>query len=123
MKTVIFYSTDIHDSVTAVKYLVDDIKAEEEANHKLFFKFLFENAYYISMGCVDDEGKRHFIGEHEVIFMPSERELDIERLKQTKDVVMYRNCMAISGDKAKEFRKTLIDWLLEKKEDLGNENE
>jgi len=119
VKTILFYVTDQNDGLKAIKYLIDDIKADPEADHKLFFKFLMQGAYYISMGTVDNEGKRHMIGDHEVIFMPATRLGSLEN----KNIIFQKNCMFIAGDSEKtvEFRKLLIDWLLEKKEELENE--
>lgn len=118
VKTILFYVTDQENGIKAIKYLVDDIKANPEANHKLFFKFLMKGAYYISMGTTDDEGKRYLIGDHEVIFMPQTRLGFLDG--QNKNVIFQKNCMILAGDddKTREFRGLIIDWLLEKREDL-----
>ena len=123
MKTIIFYIDDATDGIKAVQYLTDDIKAREDANHKLYFSFLMNGAWMVSMGCEDTDGKKHFIGEHEIVFMPTNRQRDIERLKDVKTVVWFKNCMIIAGEGAKptELRQLLIDWLLEKKEDFNYE--
>lgn len=123
MKSIIFYVTNSEDSAKAVKYLTDAIKAREDAAHKLYFKFLMGGAYMLAMGCEDNKGEKYFVGNHEIIFIPSIRQRDIDRLKELKEVVWYKNCMIISGDngKAVALRDLLIDWLLEKKEDFDYE--
>ena len=73
MQTIIFYITDKEDGLKAIKALTDDIKADKDADHKLYFHFLMADTYHVSMGCEDDEGKKHLIGEHELIFIPSTR--------------------------------------------------
>lgn len=120
MKTIIFYTTDANDAVTSAQDLSDSIVLREDAKHKLYFRILFGGAYVISMGCVDVDGKKQFIGNHEIIFIPARRQQDIERLKESKDVVWYKNCMIMagSGEKATALRDLLIDWLLEKTEKL-----
>ena len=125
MKTIMLTSQNKEDSIKSVNYLVEDIKAREDANHKLYFRFLMAGAYMVSMGCEDTDGVKHFVGEHEIIFMPSNRTQDIERLKELKDIVWLKNCMIIAGDgdKPKKLRNSLIDWLLEKKEDFESEED
>lgn len=121
MKTILLYITDKEDGLKAIKYLTDDIKANEEADHKLYFRFLMADTYQMSMGCNDDEGKPHLIGEHEILFMPSTRlgKLDIS-FDQNKKIIFQKNCMLIvgDGDKPKAYRQLLIDWLLEKKKEI-----
>ena len=119
MKSIIFYITDKSDGVKAVQDLCDSIKAREDAGHKLYFKFLMAGAYVITMGTEDADGNKFFVGEHEIIFIPVHRQGDIERLKETKEVVWYKNCMIMAGDneKARALRDLLIDWLLEIKQD------
>ena len=121
METILFYITDKEEGLKAIKFLTDDIKANDDANHKLFFKFLMADSYYISMGTTDDEGQKHFIGEHEVIFMPQTRlgKLDTT-FNENKKIIFMKNCMIIAGDgkKAKAMRELIIDWLLEKKKEI-----
>lgn len=121
METIIFYITDKEDGLKAIKALTDDIKANEDANHKLYFRFLMADTYQVSMGCTDDEGQKHLIGEHEVLFMPSSRlgKLDIS-FNDNKNIIFQKNCMLIvgDGDKPKAYRELLIDWLLEKKKEI-----
>ena len=122
VKTILLYITDKEDGLKAIQYLVDDIKANDEAHHKLYFKFLFNDAYYISMGTTDKDGKRYLIGDHELIFMPQTRLGSItDSFNQNKDIIFQKNCMVIAGDneKAKAFRELIINWLLEKTEEIN----
>lgn len=116
--TIMFYIVDQEDGINAVKYLTEDIKSREEANHKLYFRFLLGGAYVVSRGHVNDQGIKEMIGNNEIIFIPSIRQRDIERLKELKNVIWYKNIMTIAGKskKSKELRQLLIDWLLEKRE-------
>lgn len=124
MKTIIFYITDHEEIVKSVKNLTDDIKNREDASHQLYFKFLMGGAYTISRGRTDKNGVRELTGEHEILFIPSTRQRDIERLKETKTVIWYKNAMIIAGDgeKPKELRRLLINWLLNDKEEFNYEN-
>ena len=121
MDTIIFYITDKEDGLKAIKALTDDIKADKDAEHKLYFRFLMANSYHVTMGCEDDEGKKHLIGEHELIFIPSTRlgNLDVS-FNENKNIIFQKNCMLIVGDgeKPQAYRKLLIDWLLEKKKEI-----
>ena len=67
------------------------------------------------------EGKKHLIGEHELIFIPSTRlgKFDTS-FDENKNIIFQKNCMLIvgDGDKPKAYRKLLIDWLLEKKKEI-----
>lgn len=119
MKTIIFYANSLEDSTTSLDYLINDIKDRDDAQHKLFFSFLMAQTYRISMGTQTDDGERHFVGEHEVIFIPSGRQQDIDRLKETKDVIFYKNCMSVAGPQRAEKRQKLIDWLLEITEEIN----
>ena len=121
LETILFYITDKEDGLKAVKYLTDDIKADEDANHKLYFRFLMADTYQVSIGCTDDDGQKHLIGNHEVLFVPESRlgKLDTS-FNQNKNIIFMKNCMFIAGDgeKASSTRKLLIDWLLEKKKEI-----
>ena len=118
MKTIIFYTNSREDSLASVEYLINDIKSRDDAQNKLFFSFLMENTYRISMGTKTDDGEKHFIGEHEVIFIPGGRQQDIERLKEVKNVIFYKNFMSIAVPQRTEKRNKIIDWLLELTEDI-----
>ena len=118
VKTIMFYIVNKEDGVKAVKYLTEDIKAREDANHQLYFRFLLGGAYMVSRGRVNKLGIKELIGNNEIVFIPSIRQRDIERLKDLKNVIWFKNVMVIAGKnkKAKELRNLLIDWLLENKE-------
>ena len=121
MDTILFYITDKEDGLKAIKALTDDIKNDNDANHKLYFRFLMADTYQVSMGCEDEEGKKHLIGEHELLFIPSTRlgKFDAS-FDENKNIIFQKNCMLIvgDGDKPKSYRKLLIDWLLEKKKEI-----
>lgn len=121
MDTILFYITDKEDGLKAIKALTDDIKNDNDADHKLYFRFLMADTYQVSMGCEDEEGKKHLIGEHEILFMPSTRlgKFDTS-FDENKNIIFQKNCMLIvgDGDKPKAYRKLLIDWLLEKKKEI-----
>lgn len=121
METIIFYITDKEDGLKAIKSLTDDIKADNDADHKLYFRFLMADTYCVSMGCEEEDGTKHLIGEHEIIFMPSTRlgRLD-SSFDQNKKIIFQKNCMLIVGDgeKPQAYRKLIIDWLLEKKKEI-----
>ena len=121
MKTILFYIVDKNDGLKAIQALTNDIKADKDADHKLYFKFLMADTYYICMGCEDEDKKKHFIGTNEVIFMPSSRLGKLETsFNQNKSIIFQKNCMLIVGDgkKPTEYRKLLIDWLLERKKEI-----
>ena len=121
VQTIIFYVTDKEDGLKAVKYLTDDIKANEEANHKLYFRFLMNDMYQVTMGCTDDDGQKHLIGNHEVLFIPSSKlgKWDVS-FSENKKIIFQKNCMIMAGEgeKTKAMRALLIDWLLEKKKEI-----
>lgn len=120
MKTIIFVVHSQEEGIKSVTQLVNDIKATEEANHKIFFTNLPGNVYYICKGEAEEDGKKHFTGSHEVIFVPLERlSIAISRFKD-KEIVLEKNCMTLSGkgEKAKKNRTIIIDWLLEKMEEI-----
>lgn len=121
VETILFYITDKEDGLKAIKALTDDIKSNDDANHKLYFRFLMADTYQVSMGMKDEEGKPHLIGIHEILFMPETRlgRLDTS-FNHNKKIIFQKNCMFIvgEGDKAKATRQLLIDWLLEKKKEI-----
>ena len=121
VKTILFYVTDKEDGIKAVKYLIDDIKANDEAQHKLFFRPMMRGTYYISMGTTDDKGNRYMIGDHELLFMPQNSfEFLDGTFKENKTIILQKNCMVIAGEteKASELRNKIINWLLEKTEEV-----
>ena len=120
MNTVIFYASTSDDLVESIKVLSEAIREREDTAHKLYFAPLMMNVYLLSMGCTDKDNKKHLIGNHEVIFIPNNRKETIERLEATKNVVAKKSCMCIVGDSDRKRKKLqkLIDWLLEKEEEI-----
>lgn len=121
MDTIIFVIHDAQEGVKSIEYLVNDIKDNPDAQHSLFFRFLMANSYYISKGETDSEGKRKLIGKHEVIFIPYSRMgKALEEFEGKKNIIFQKNCMIIAGDgeKPKAFRELIINWLLEKTEEI-----
>lgn len=121
VKTILLYVTDREEGLKSIQYLIDDIKANKDAEHSLYFKYLFGDAYYISMGTTDKDGKKYFIGNHELIFIPQTKLGTLgESFRENKNIIFQKNCMIIAGntEKPTALRELIINWLLEKTEDL-----
>jgi len=114
MDTILLYAKDRFDAAEALTILCNDIKAVEEANHKLYFRRLMFNSFTISSGHTDEDGTRHLDGDKEVVIFPMEREEQLEKLKVGKNILELRNCNWIigEGEKAVERRSHIINWLL-----------
>lgn len=127
MKTVIFLVHNTENGLAAITQLTQDIKSYDEANHKLYFRVLFNNAYMITRGEVGEDNAIKLVGEREVLFMPMNKGITSEhllgRVSKDKEVIFMDNCMYICGDGEKkvERRKLLIDWLLDKEDKFGEE--
>lgn len=121
VKTIIFTATDPEALYKSIGLLCETIKIRSDTEHKLFVSPLMNHTYLVSMGCVDTDGERHFIGNHEAIFIPANRVGEIMRLEQTKNVYAKTNCMMFVGETEEKQKRVndLIDWLLEIKEDIG----
>lgn len=113
MQTALFYAEKREDALACAKALCDDIKANEEANHQLYFSNRLMGVYLICKG-EEVDGVKRLTGNQEVIIFPAQRKTDLERLKRTKHVVSCKNAMTLVGEteKSKEKRAWLIDWLL-----------
>lgn len=120
MSTIIFFSTSSDDHVTSIGTLVDALKADGRCEHKICFRPITQNFYQIIRGVVQDNGKMIPVGCHEILYLPSNRTEEIERLERTKNVVLKINSMCFVGDNDKKKRKVkkLIDWLLEETEEI-----
>ena len=120
VKTIIFQASSSDDMIASIKTLSEAIKLREDTAHKLFFVPLMLNMYLLSMGCVDTDGKKHIIGNHEIIFLPTVREDTIARIEATKNVLYKKSCMCFVGESDKNQKKLndIIDWVLEMKEDI-----
>ena len=114
MSTIIFFSMHYEDQLKAIEALGKAIQETEKCNHKIFMRPLMMNVFQFIRGTEDKE----LIGSHEIIFCPAGPTHD--RLVNTKNIHMDRNCMCFVGDNDKKKRKVkkIIDWLLEETEEL-----
>ena len=125
MKSVIFLVYNKEDGLATITQLTQDIKASEDANHKLYFRSLFRGIYTITRGETDENGNKSLVGEREVIFLPMDdtntSKINLGKMSENKEVIFMDNCMFICGDSNKKDkrRKDLINWLLEKCEGFG----
>lgn len=119
LKTIIFWANSPEDIVKSIAFLSEVIKEREDTHHKLFFSPLMLNTYKLGMGEIGDDGKPHFTGNNEVIFMPKVDET-IQRMIELKHVRYSKNCMSFVGESEAKMKKTndIIDWLLEKVEEI-----
>lgn len=113
MQTALYFAERREDALACVQQLCDDIKANEEANHQLYFSTRFMGAYVICKG-EEVDGTKKLTGNHEVIIFPAQRTEDLERLQRTKHIISCKNCMCLVGEgpKAKDNRAVVISWLL-----------
>ncbi len=116
MSTIIFFSTSSDDHVKSVETLVDALKADGRCEHKICFRPITLNFYQIIRGVVQDNGTMIPVGCHEILYLPSNRTEEIERLERTKNVVLKKNGMCFVNNQDKT--KKLIDWLLEETEEI-----
>ena len=132
MDAILLLAQDPKQAHMSVGAMCMDIKEMPEANHKLYFARIMFGAFHISKGEVEEEDlsggvtKKTSVltGEHELIIFPAKYEEQLEKLKTDKNIVMVKNCMCVAGESEKkaEFRKAIIEWLLddEKKWDYSN---
>jgi len=124
METILLLATKPVDAHQALSYICEDIKSNEKANHQLFFRRVMFGAFTISKGRVAETDigggltrkDCELTGDHELIIFPAAYEEQLEKLKTSgKTLVFVKNCMCIAGpsDKKTEFRKEIIDWLLD----------
>lgn len=120
MSTIIFFSTSSEDHVKSIETLVEALRADGRCEHKICFHPITLNLFQFIRGVVQDNGRMIPVGCHEILYLPSVREAEIERLKRTKNVVLEINCMCFVGnnDKKKYKVKKIIDWLLEETEEI-----
>ena len=120
MSTIIFFSTSSDDHVKSVETLVEALRADGRCEHKICFRPITQNFYQLIRGVVQDNGTMIPIGCHEILYLPSNRKEEIERLERTKNVVLKINSMCFVGDndKKKHKVKKIIDWLLEETEEI-----
>lgn len=120
IKTIIFHASDKESLLKSVTLLCDAIKTRTDADHKLFFSVLGQDFYVVNRADLGDDGKPHFVGHHEIIFMLKD-DRTAQRLIELKRVLYYRNCMCFVGDSEEKQARTqeLINWLLETKEEIN----
>ena len=116
MSTIIFFSTSSEDHVKSVEALVEALRADGRCEHKICFRPVTVNFFQIIRGVVQDNGVMIPVGCHEVLYLPSNRKADIERLERTKNVVLKKNSMCYVNKEEKI--KKLIDWILEETEEI-----
>ena len=116
MSTIIFFSTSSDDHVKSVEALVEALRADGRCDHKICFRPITLNFYQLIRGVVQDNGAMIPIGCHEILYLPSNRTEEIERLERTKNVVLKKNSMCFVNKEEK--MKNLIDWLLEETEEI-----
>ena len=124
METILLLATKPIDAHQSLSYICQDIKANPEADHKLFFSRMMFGGFTISKGEIQEteiapgltKKDSALTGEHELIIFPAAYEEQLEKLKTSgKTLVFVKNCMCIAGpsDKKVTFRKAIIDWLLD----------
>lgn len=116
MSTIIFFSTSSDDHIKSINCLVDALRADGRCEHKICFRPLTVNFYQLIRGVVQDNGTMLPIGCHEILYLPSNRTEEIERLERTKNVVLKKNSMCFVNNEDKT--KKLVDWLLEETEEI-----
>lgn len=116
MSTIIFFSTSSDDHVKSVETLVEALKADGRCEHKICFRPITLNFYQLIRGVVQDNGSMIPVGCHEILYLPSNRTEEIERLERTKNVVLKKNSMCYVNKEDKI--KKIIDWLLEETEEI-----
>lgn len=116
MSTIIFFSTSSDDHIKSINCLVEALRADGRCEHKICFRPITQNFYQILRGVVQDNGSMIPVGCHEILYLPSNRTEEIERLERTKNVVLKKNSMCFVNNEDKT--KKLIDWLLEEMEEI-----
>lgn len=122
MSTIIFFSTSCQDHVNSIETLVDAMRADERCAHKVCFRPIMTNVFQLIGGVLDKKsGMMTPMGAHEILYMSAPfHEANIERIKNTKNVVLDINCMCFVGDNDKKKKKVkkIIDWFLEETEEI-----
>ena len=116
MSTIIFFSTSSDDHLKSIEVLVEALRADGRCEHKICFRPITQNFYQLIRGVVQDNGTMIPVGCHEILYLPSNRKEEIERLERTKNVVLKKNSMCFVNKEEKI--KELIDWLLEETEEI-----
>lgn len=117
MKTIIFFSTSSEDHVKSLECLNNACNADERCKHRIFFRPIMNNFYQWVGGYKVKPTENIILGYHEILYVPVTNKELIQRLKNTKNVILEKNCMCFVGkDDAKVNR--LINWLLEETEEI-----
>ena len=127
METILLLATKPIDAHQALSYICEDIKANPEADHQLYFSRMMFGAFTISKGSVKEtdlgggltKKDCELTGEHELIIFPAAYEEQLEKLKASgKTLIFVKNCMCVAGPSEKKvaFRKVIMDWLLDDKQ-------
>ena len=114
METILLIANDRIVAGEAITVICNDIKAREDANHKLYFRRIMMGAYTISSGHTEEDGTRILDGNRELVIFPVYREEQLEKLKTGKNLIEMHNATWILGEGPKkvDIRTKLIDWLL-----------
>ena len=119
MKTIIFFSTSPEDHLKSLETLNNSLLADKRCKHRIFFRPIMNNFYQWIGGHKTKDGTT-ILGYHEILYLPVTDEEIIQRLENTKNVIININCMCFVGnnDKKKRKVKQIIDWLLEETEEI-----
>lgn len=123
MDMILLLASTPEDAYKSISYICEDVKNRSDADHKLYFSRIMFGAFHISKGEVVEtelapgmvKKDSALIGNHELIIFPSANEDHIKKLKENKTTIFTKNCMSVAGpsEKKVEFRKAIIDWLLD----------
>lgn len=116
MSTIIFFSTSSDNHLKSIETLIEALRADGRCEHKICFRPITQNFFQIIRGVVQDNGTMIPVGCHEILYLPSNRTEEIERLERTKNVVLKKNSMCFVNKEEKT--KKLVDWLLEETEEI-----
>lgn len=106
METKIFIAHDKEAALACVQQLCEDVKAREDANHKLYFA----RRMFCFFQITDKETRSVLIIGANVF----ESESNAQHLRGLHVVDEVKNCMSLVGESKEKIakRKELIDWLL-----------
>lgn len=120
MRTVLLFANRREDALKSVEAICNDVKAREDANHKLAFARRLMGSFLIAPYETDAEGNKHLAGDRELLLFPALKVEEFEKLKSVKNVESIHNAKWVIGDgpwKVKR-RQDLIDWLLGKRDHI-----
>ena len=117
MKTIIFTSASPENHLKSCETLNNACLADERCKHHIFFRPVMTNVFQWINGNKTADGKDVVLGNHEILYLPANKTEEIARLERTKNVVLKKNCMCFVGKDDTKV-KNLINWLLEKTEEI-----